>query len=210
MKKLTFLLVLIFLTTNLLIVEGQSRYYRKKQPKFGYGIRAGMNYATQSTTNRAAEYNQSGIIGINAGGYCNYFLIKQFAVQTELLVSGKGSHWKDSYDDEKDILTYLDLPILFRYQPARFINIHSGPQIGYRINASQKDMETGIKMNINEYYQTFDFGFIFGVEANLPNNLNLTLRYSLGLFSATTNVMYVDPWKNNLIQVSLGYRIIGR
>jgi hypothetical protein len=71
-------------------------------------------------------------------------------------------------------------------------------------------METGTKMNINEYYQTFDYGFVCGVEANLPNNLNLTLRYIFGLFSATTDVMYVDPWKNNLVQLSLGYRIRGR
>lgn len=210
MKKSVFLILLVFLATDCLIVEGQSRYYRKKQPKFGYGIKAGINYAGQSTTNKSAEYDQSSIIGINAGGYCNYFLLKQFAVQAELMVSGKGSHWKDSYDDEKDLVTYLDLPILFRYQPARFINVHAGPQIGFRLNASQKDMESGIKMNINEYYQTFDYGFVMGVEANLPNNLNLTLRYALGLFSATTNVMYVDPWKNNFVQLSLGYRITGR
>jgi hypothetical protein len=210
MKKTLILLTLLLSTTSVLIVEGQSRYYRKKQPKFGYGIKAGINYAGQSTTNKLAEYNLTHIVGINGGGYCNYFLLRQFAVQAELMVSGKGSHWKDTYDDEKDIVTYIDLPILVKYQPAKFVNIHAGPQIGLRLNATQKDMETGTKMNINEYYQTFDYGFVCGVEANLPNNLNLTLRYIFGLFSATTDVMYVDPWKNNLVQLSLGYRIRGR
>jgi len=126
------------------------------------------------------------------------------------MVSGKGSHWQDNYDNEKDIVTYIDLPILLRYQPLNFLNIHAGPQIGLMLNAKQKDMETGIKININDYYQNFDYGFVFGAEANLPNNLNLTLRYIMGLFSATTDIMYVDPWKNNLIQISLGYRITGR
>ncbi len=210
MKRITILLAIILTTLNILVVEGQSRYYRKKQPKLGYGIKAGVNYAGQSTTNKAAEYNTTNILGINAGGYVNYFLLRPFAVQAELMVSGKGSHWQDNYDNEKDIVTYIDLPILLRYQPLNFLNIHAGPQIGLMLNAKQKDMETGIKININDYYQNFDYGFVFGAEANLPNNLNLTLRYIMGLFSATTDIMYVDPWKNNLIQISLGYRITGR
>ncbi len=210
MKRKVFLIVLILYSLSIMVAEGQSRYYRKKQPKFGYGVKAGINYAGQSTTNKAAEYDLSNIIGINGGAYCNYFLLKSFAVQSELMISGKGSHWKDAYDNEKDMLTYLDLPILFRYQPLRFLNVHSGPQIGLKLNAKQKDMKTGTRININEYYQPFDYGFVFGVEANLPKNLNFTLRYVLGLFSATTDVMYVEPWKNNLLQFSIGYRIRGR
>ncbi len=210
MKKATIIFIFIILTANALILDGQSRYYRKQQPRFGYGVKAGINYAGQSTPNKDAITVQSNIIGINAGGYCNYFLNRQFAVQAELLASGKGSHWKDPYDDEKDLITYIDLPVMLRYQPARFINIHTGPQIGYRVNAAQKDLKTGIKMNINEYYQTFDYAFVIGAEANLPNNINLTLRYARGLFSATTNVMYVDQWKNNFFQLSVGYRIKGR
>jgi len=215
MKKKVILLILILSTANILIVEGQSRYFRKKQPKLGYGIKAGINYAWQSTTNKEMEDGTYSIVGINAGGYSNYFIRKQFAVQAELMVSGKGSGWKyeesEYVEDIKDILTYIDLPIMIRYQPAKFVNFHAGPQIGIKLNALQRDMEAGTKININEYYLAFDYGALLGVEANLPYNLNLTLRYVYGLFSANnTNFKYHDPWKNNFVQFSIGYRFRGQ
>ncbi len=210
MKRLTFLLAVTLTVFNILVAEGQSKYYRKQQQKSGYGIKAGINYAGQSTTNKAAEFNTSGILGINAGGFFNFFFLRSVAVQTELLVSGKGSHWRDHYDEAKDIVTYIDLPVLIRYQPIDFLNVHAGPQAGFRLGAKQKDMKTGIESDIKDYYHTFDFGLVFGAEADLPYNLNITLRYIMGVSAATTKVRYVDPWMNNLFQLSLGYRLTGR
>lgn len=210
MKRFAIYLVLILTTLNDPVAEGQSKYYHRQQPVSGYGIKAGINYAGQSTTNRTAEFKTSGIIGVNAGGYFNYFFLRPVAVQAELLVSGKGSHWKDYYDEAKDFVTYIDLPLLIRYQPIQFLNLHAGPQAGLRLGAKQKDMKTGIQSDIKDYYKTFDFGFVFGAEADLPHNLNITVRYIMGISSATTRVRYVDPWINNLLQVSLGYRLAGR
>jgi hypothetical protein len=210
MKKLLFLLVFQILITNGFEVNGQSKYYRKSEPRFGYGIKAGLNISSQSTPHKDANYDLKNIIRFNGGGYCNYFINKFLAVQPELLVSGKGVHWKDFYDEMKDILTYVDIPVLVKYQPIKVINIHAGPQVGIRVRAMQKDLETGIKTKINEYYKTFDFSLVCGVEANLPNRVNLTVRYVLGLSSATTDLLYIDPWHNNFLQVSAGYRFSGR
>jgi hypothetical protein len=119
-------------------------------------------------------------------------------------------HWKDFYDDMKDLLTYIDIPLIIKYQPARFVNIQAGPQIGFRLRAMQKDLETEVKTKINDYYNFFDLGVACGVEANLPNRINLTVRYVFGISPATTDVLYIDPWYNNFLQLSLGYRIRGR
>jgi hypothetical protein len=210
MKKSLFLLVLLLLIADGFEVYGQSKYYKKSEPGFGYGIKAGVNISSQSTTSTDANYDLRNIIRFNAGGYCNYFINRILAVQPELVVSGKGVHWEDFYDEMKDILTYVDIPVLVRYQPVKVINFHAGPQAGIRVRAMQKDLDTGVKTKINEYYKTFDFGFVFGVEANLPNRINLTVRYVLGISSATTDLLYVDPWRNNFLQVSAGYRFSGR
>ncbi len=74
----------------------------------------------------------------------------------------------------------------------------------------QKDLETGIKTKINDYYKTFDYAIVCGVEANLPNHVNLTVRYILGITSATTDLIYVDKWFNKFLQVSAGFRFSGR
>ncbi len=194
------------------IALGQpSRYnYRKSQPKFGYGVKAGVNIASQSTTGNDAAIEVKMIPRINAGGYCNYFVNKYLGIQAELLASGKGAHWKDYYDDMKDLLTYVDIPLIIKYQPVGFVNIHLGVQAGLRVLAKQKDLKTGIKSDIKDYYNFTDYSLTGGVEANLPNKINLTLRYVYGLTPATNDVQYVDPWKNNLIQFSVGYRFSGR
>ncbi len=210
MKKNLFCIALLLMIVSSIVVEGQNKYFRRSEPKFGYGIKAGVNISSQSTNVSSADYDIQNIVRYNGGGYCNYFFYRFLAVQPELMLSGKGVHWKDFYDDMKDILTYIDIPLLIRYQPVQFVNIQAGPQIGFMVRAMQKDMGTGVKQQINDYYNFFDFGVAFGVEANLPNHINLTVRYVFSLSPSTTDVLYVDPWYNNFLQFSLGYRLSGR
>jgi hypothetical protein len=210
MKRNLFLIVLLLMILNASVVEGQKRYFRKSEPKFGYGVKAGVNISGQSTTNKDANYDIRNIVRYNGGVYCNYFLYKFLAIQPELMLSGKGVHWKDFYDEMKDLLTYIDIPLMIRYQPVKYVNIQAGPQIGLRLKAMQKNMETEAKTEINDYYNGLDYGLACGIEANLPNNINLTVRYVFGLAPATTDVLYVDPWYNNFLQLSLGYRLKGR
>jgi hypothetical protein len=196
--------------TGSFVVDGQNKYYRRSEPKFGYGVKAGVNFSGQSTTVSGADYDIQKIMRYNGGVYCNYFFYKFLGIQPELMISGKGVHWKDFYDDMKDILTYIDIPIMIRYQPIRYINIQAGPQVGFRVRATQKNMETGVKSEINDYYNFLDYGLACGIEANLPNRINLTVRYVFSFSSSTTDVLYIDPWFNNFLQFSLGYRIKGR
>jgi hypothetical protein len=210
MKKNIFFLGILLLMVNTIDADGQGRYFRRSEPKFGYGVKAGVNLSSQSTSVSDVDYDIQNIVRYNGGGYCNYYFFNFLAVQPELMISGKGVHWKDFYDDMKDLLTYIDIPLIIKYQPAKFVNIQAGPQIGLRLRAMQKDLETEVKTKINDYYNFFDLGVACGVEANLPNRINLTVRYVFGISPATTDVLYIDPWYNNFLQLSLGYRIRGR
>jgi hypothetical protein len=189
--------------------NAQSRHFKKPQPKLGAGVKAGLNYTSQYTSS-ASTVDFKNIIGINVGAYCNYFLLYFLAIQPELMLSGRGSHWKNQYYNAKDVLTYIDLPILIKYQPVKLFNIHAGPQFGYLVSAMQTDFGNNLKTNIMDYYYKFDLGLAFGVEANFPLNFNLTVRYVLGLNTATTGSQYTEAWKNKFLQISLGYRLLGR
>jgi hypothetical protein len=189
--------------------SAQPGHFKKSQPKFGAGVKAGLNYASQSSS-IANNVDFKSIIGINAGAYCNYFLLDFLAIQPELMVSGKGSHWKNQFYDAKYNLTYIDLPILIKFQPVALFNIHAGPQFSYLISAKQKDFGSNQKTDVMPYYYKYDLGLAFGVEANLPFKINLTVRYILGLNTATTGAQYTETWKNKYFQASLGYRILGR
>jgi len=180
------------------------------QSNFGAGVKAGINLSTQTTPGSSEGIFVNQLLRINAGGYCNYFFYDKFALQAELLISGKGSDWNDPDYDVKDLLTYIDVPIMIRFQPVKYLNFHAGLQPGMLLAAKQKSNETGETIDIKDYYYAGDLSLVFGAEANLPYNLNVTLRYVLGLTTGSNDVGYVDPWMNKIIQISLGYRILGK
>jgi hypothetical protein len=202
MKKYFFTLMIASLLVTFSQVNAQS--------KIGFGIKAGINISDQVTSGTGENVNVRSILRFNGGAYFNYFFSDKIAVQPELLVSGKGSDWDDPAYDVKDLLTYIDVPVLLRYQVIDLLNIHAGPQFGYMLNATQKDKASGDVININEYYKKPDLGLVVGAEANLPFKINLTVRYVIGLIPTTTDVEYIEPWLNNFFQISAGYRFSGK
>jgi len=205
MKKCLFSLVVFFFTAALIHLEAQ--------PEIGFGVRAGVNISSQSTSVRAENVQTidlNGLLRYNGGVWFNYFIIDRLAIQPELLISGKGANWNDPDYDVKDLLTYIDVPVLIRYQIIDFLNIHAGPEFGHLLRARQKDNATGDIIGINDYYKKSDFGIAVGLEGNLPMKINVTVRYVFGLIPTTTDVQYIDPWYNNFFEISVGYRLFGK
>ncbi len=202
MKKLFAVLTIMLIYAGFSISVAQSN--------LGYGVKGGINVANQTSPDEAENVYVKNLIRFHGGVYLNYFFLDNLAIQPELLVSGKGSKWDDPYTDTRDLLTYIDMPVLIRYQPVKILNIHAGPQFGYMISALQDDISGDDKIDIKDWYNNLDIGLVVGAEANLPLRINLTVRYILGLSEVTNDVEYIDPWKNNFIQVSVGYRIKGR
>jgi hypothetical protein len=222
---------LLFLTTIILTVSsasGQTSEYKKRhpdicasfrgrsgplkttQPKFGAGVKGGINYASQQTNSSAGVVDFQNIIGINAGAYVNYYFMNFLAIQPELMISGKGSRWKNEFYDAKYNLTYVDLPILIKFQPVKQFNIHAGPQLSYLMFANQYDYTTGQRTNVMGNFYKLDIALAGGIELNLPLRLSLTVRYVYGLKPATNGATYTETWTNKYFQASLGYRILGR
>ena len=209
MKKTCSCAFLLFLIISFTSVDAQTMFDRRFQPGYLFGIKAGTNVASQYSPGSKEVFEVKSIAGINAGGYYCYFINRVLAVQAELSVSGKGSHWTEynySQDEAKDILTYIDLPLLLRYQPAPLFNIHAGPQVSYLARAMQYDYSTGLKGAIDDYYKSLDLGMVFGVEANLPKNIDLTVRYVRGLISVYAPGGYNYQSYNNYFQFTAGYR----
>lgn len=180
------------------------------QSPLGAGVKGGISFADQSTTETGENVYVKNLLTFHAGAYLNYFFNGFLAIQPELQVSGKGSTWNDPIYNTRDFLTYIDIPLLLRIQPIKMVNVHAGPQFGYLIRAFQKDLDSDEKLNIRDYYEDFDLGLAVGAEANLPFRINLTVRYVRGLIPANSDVAYWEPWKNHFLQFSVGYRIIGK
>jgi hypothetical protein len=209
MQKTDYYVFLLLLIVNFTIVDAQTMYNRRFQPRYIFGVKAGVNVASQFSPGSEGVFEVKSIIGINAGGYYSYFLNRVIAVQAELSVSGKGSHWREynySQEEAKDILTYFDLPLLIRYQPLNLISFHAGPQVSYLVRSMQYNYGIRLKGAIDDYYKPLDIGLVFGVEANLPNKIDLTLRYVHGLTSVYAPGGYNYQSYNNYFQFTAGYR----
>ena len=178
------------------------------QNKIGAGVKAGVNIASQSTKGEGENVEVENLVGYHFGGFFNYHFIDLISIQPELMISRKGSNWKDPYFEGQDNLTYLVLPVILKVHPVERLNIHVGPEIGYLIDAKQHDDLTEEKRDVDEFYKNWDFGLTFGAQAILPYRINLTIRYIFGLSVVTEDVEYWEEWKNNTLQISLGYRLL--
>jgi hypothetical protein len=179
------------------------------QDELGVGIKGGLSLATQKTSGAGTNVEVENRFTGHGGAYVNYFLSKKFAVQSELLVSMKGSTWDDPYFKGVERLTYLDIPVLARYQIVRQVNVHAGPQFGFLLSAKNVDEIDDVETDVREFYKTLDLGLAMGAELNLPKRINITIRYILGLSTVTEPDQYVDEWKNHVLQVAVGFRLIG-
>jgi len=172
----------------------------------GYGVKAGINISNHKTTGEGENVNTNPLVGFHIGGYGHYFILEPLAVQGELLFSQKGSKWDDPYFSGKDRVNYIDIPILVRYQFLEYLNVHTGPQLGILVGAKQISDE-GDKIDIKDYYKGTDFSLVFGAEGNLPHNINIAIRYILGVSTINTEAEYWEGWKNSVWQISFIYRI---
>lgn len=173
----------------------------------GLGIKGGANFATQKANSLlpAVEISTSNITGFVGGGYVNWFFGDNTALQIELLYSRKGSVSEVvgmTNSSQENQLTYFDIPVLFRWQFIKFLNVHTGVQFGALTKAVTED-----GTDIKEDLKNSDFGLVLGAEANLPLRLNLTARYIWGL----TDISELETIEinNSTFQLTLGIRLIG-
>jgi len=210
MKNSLFFLNVLIIFINASVVEGQSKYFKRSEPKITYGVKTGITLSSQSSPANDGVFDVKSLLLFHAGGYYSYRFSRYFIIQPEVILSGKGSHWTDRFDDKKDIVTYLDLPVLIKYQPVRNFNVNFGPQAGLVLKALQKDLETGVSSDISYIYNKFDLSLAGGIEISLQERLKLNLRYVRGLTSATNDVAYDYKCFNSYLNFSVSYRLSGR
>lgn len=199
MKKIILPVMLWTITTVL---------FAQQKTKPGFGIRAGLNLASQSAK-ADGEKDVSGIKpGLVAGVFVAIPAGKSFAIQPELLFSQLGSTDNDEEFDYKFSTTfnYLALPVLFKYV---FKNgsLYAGPQAAFLLSAKAKvefdgESEEG---DIDDAFTDVDLSGVIGADFNLSKTLLLGARYQHG-FSNLLKDPDEDSWyRNNDIQISLAY-----
>ncbi|MFV5699925.1 porin family protein [Flavobacterium sp. ZT3R17] len=162
-----------------------------------FGIKAGLNYANQTgsdITINNSNYSTSAITSYHAGLIAEIKIIDSFSIQPELLYSTQGATYKNAFEEFKNELGYLSIPVLAKINLNKVVSLELGPQASFllseRNNFDVKDANT------------FDFAVVGGLGLNITNHFFIQGRYGLGLTDASKDAEV----KNSVVQVSAGFK----
>ena len=170
--------------------------------KLEVGLKGGSNLATQKLS---SIQGVESITGYHLGGFVYIKLPFLFGIQVEGQYSTQGSEFLVNQLINKNNLSYLNIPILFRNDFGPF-NFHFGPQFGLLTDA--KLSVNGVKNNFKNQLLDRDFSFVAGLGVRLPANFGLTLRYVKGLTNISDINIINSETKNTMFQISIRYSII--
>lgn len=198
-------IIIIFLT--ILILSSQEAF---TQPQVKLGLKGGVNINSLYWQNLPAnaQTDTKSFTSYHIGLFAKIRVKEKFFIIPELEYFSKGFKTVDS----KIELDYVDLPIVANFAFTRKFSLEVGPEIGYRVSATQS--YGGKIIDINQAnIPKVDFGFTTGVRYGLLENLSAIARYSLSataLASGTYNngtggISNEISIHNQNIQFSLAY-----
>lgn len=163
-------------------------------------------------------------LGWSAGLYYHIPINQTLGIQPEVNFSRVGAKYKNDLVDTENITTtysnsttldYVQVPVLLKIYPggSRF-NFEIGPQVGFNVYASNKvkydsnvngqNVVTEQKRDISDDVEKVDFGAVAGVGYNITDNVNVGVRYYLGLKDTFKSESNFDA-KNQGFSFGVGY-----
>lgn len=182
------------------------------------GIKGGLNLSSLSTD---GNNDKNLKVGFHAGVFSKIALSESFAIQPELLYSGKGI--KINYDesgvaegDSKFNLNYIDLPVKLVFNLSEDFEFQFGPYVSYLVNANVDTDANFFGGNINsedeldrDHFNTVDYGLSAGLGFDLDPMI-FGINYNLGLkqVAKDDDIAYdlLGDAKNTVIQVYVGLK----
>ena len=166
-----------------------------------FGIKGGLNLASQSFTSSAGGASTSIRPGFHAGVLLDAPLSESISIQPNLLFSQKGAIFNGTYGFTATY-NYLELPVNVIYHINKKFMIGAGPYLGYALSGTQSASQQSIDIVFGSgQAKRLDFGLNALIGYEIIDGLVISANYSLGLTNIYDNgdVTY----KNNVIGVSL-------
>jgi hypothetical protein len=197
------------------------------------GLRGGFSYSSLNLSQGGkligTTYHLA--VGYHIGGYALFKINKKFSLQPELLYSVQGQYFTNvTYSNLKTTLNYINIPVMLKYYPVGSLNIQVGPQLGILASAKGDlvpyDNSGNISgrpvfnQDLSGYLKSIDFAIAFGAGITLPGNIDLNVRYNVGITDINKNTDSAKGLpgglqpsfstaftRNQVLQVSLGHRL---
>lgn len=189
MKKTT----LAFAVVLLVVAQGFS------QAQFALGLKGGLNFAKFDASDVGGSLKNK--TGFNGGAFALIKLTK-IGIQPEIMFSQQGSKFEFDGSNIESNFDYINIPVILKLYTIAGINIQAGPQFGFLTRAEIDGT------NVKDSFKGSDLSLGLGLGWDLPFGLTVDARYNLGLSKIDETDPAFDAVKNQVIQLSIGYKIL--
>lgn len=183
-----------------------------------FGVKGGLNISTLVGDTDGLDVKS--LVGYNVGAFAAIKINEKFTVQPEVLYSTQGAKFQNAgadvngtfYTGDIDFkLSYINIPVMFKYYANEKINFELGPQIGFLTSAKTETKLDGfnqtVKQDAKDFFNSVDFGLVFGAGYDFTEHFFVDARYNLGLANiAKTEDGDNSKLKNSLFSINLGYK----
>jgi hypothetical protein len=191
------------------------------QVQLAIGLKGGLNFASLNT-NSSIKSNYSNHTGYHAGAYV-MFKFSKVAIQPEVVFSKQGQTFTFNQQDYNSNYDYINIPIMIKFYLVGGLNLQAGPQFGFLasskgalISAGSGSVQTN--QDLKNFVKSSDVSIGVGLGWDLPFGLNVGARYNIGVSDinkysgssvapAYVSTMQTSQSKNQVIQISVGYRL---
>ncbi len=170
---------------------------------FEAGIKAGAEIHKIDGKAFADEFSY----GYHAGAFAQLKFGKKWGIQPEVLFSSVKVDTSSSFSTVYDFnsvknvkLQYLKIPLFLTYNPNPFVTLQVGPQYGIMLEKDKSLLKNG-----QAAFSSGDFSMVGGLQLNIAK-LRIYGRYAVGL-NNINDIDDQDKWKNQNIQVGIGYAL---
>jgi hypothetical protein len=108
-------------------------------------------------------------------------------------------------------LSYINIPVMFKYYVAENFNLGAGPQVGFLTSAESVTKLNGYSQtdtqDVKESFETVDFGLNVGAGYDFDAHFSADVRYNAGLSNIAKTEQGDDTkMHNSVLSLSLGYK----
>ncbi|MFN3404051.1 MAG: porin family protein [Cytophagaceae bacterium] len=155
-------------------------------PSFAQKSKFGLRVGTALTGHSGSDYTKGPYerdkFGLTAGFYVNSKINDFFWIKTDFNFVNKGTYHKTpTFGRMRNNLYYVDLYPISPTFHFKGVQIFAGPAVNFLVMNVYDDIENGKKVTKQdgevEHLNRFDFGYVAGLEYQLPFGLNFGIRY---------------------------------
>lgn len=178
---------------------------------YSQSLNAGIKIGANLNKLTGQSFNDAFSFGYHAGVFVNVGFGKKWSIQPEALFSQTNvdtssqfsSVYKNiSFNTVNHIkLNYLSIPVLLQYKLSPMLSLQAGPQFGILMQTDKNLLQNG-----QDAFKQGDLSILAGLQIKITRFVAYG-RYAIGVDNIS-NVPVQDSWKNQTIQLGIGYIIL--